>query len=354
MRKIAIPFKLMNNEWNDRPDIEFNIPYDDSRDKELEKFLDFIDLYPNTRINLEFKNEINFQHLKIINKASDNIYVRLGANQLLQMKSLSENGYKFFLGKDLMVYNYASLASFIKFGVTDVYIGDDLCYNLKEVKEFCDAANVKLRLVLNRIPMSTIDRGQDPTGAIFRPEDVYSLKQYFDTYEFDCGKPYNWKRHRVLYTTYFVKSKWNGDLREINPDIKFPLLDNCLSDDFSYYKFNCGRKCLKLENGYYNCSICYKNLDMAKKLESLSIIRKNNKARNKNTLKMHPEAYERINKKLASIGKDNPEAEKYKELFDTLEIPVFWVAGKACYQLDPCVIDDNEGCVISNEEGESE
>lgn len=96
MRKIAIPFKLMNNEWNDRPDIEFNIPYDDSRDKELEKFLDFIDLYPNTRINLEFKNEINFQHLKIINKASDNIYVRLGANQLLQMKSLSENGYKFF------------------------------------------------------------------------------------------------------------------------------------------------------------------------------------------------------------------------------------------------------------------
>lgn len=64
---------------------------------------------------------------------------------------------------------------------------------------------------------------------------------------------------------------------------------------------------------------------------------------------MTQDRYDRINQKLLSITKDDPEAKECKKILDMLEIPVFWVSGKATYQLDPCVIIEN-----NEAEGESE
>lgn len=331
LKHIGIPFKLMNDEWNNRPDIEFNIPYNDSRKDELEKFLDFVELYPKVRINLEFKNEVNVQHLNVINKAYSNVYVRLKAKDWGAIRELRSNKHKFFFDSEQPAYNLTMLDAYAELGVTDVYIADDLCYNLKETKDRCEKYDIKIRLVLNHIPMTTPGRGYDATSIIFRPNDMNYLKMYFDTFEFDCGKPYDWKKHRVLFMTYFIKQRWEGELSEINPDIRIPLDNRTLSDDFSYYRMNCKRRCDR-------CNICNNLYLTSERLHDLKIVRKRNKRKEKNELYMTQDKYERVNNRLLSITKDNPEAKKYKEVFDALEIPIVWMAGKATYQLDPCVV----------------
>lgn len=47
-------------------------------------------------------------------------------------------------------------------GVTDVYITDDLCYNLEMVRRACNKYNIRTRLIINRIPSSRPDKGIDP------------------------------------------------------------------------------------------------------------------------------------------------------------------------------------------------
>jgi hypothetical protein len=340
LNRIALPYRISNDSsWNKRPDIEFNIPYDDHRNKELDKFLNFLEVYPNTRINIEFLSEVNMEHLGVINKISDNVYVRVKVKDLPFVKQLSEKEFKFFFDNELKAYNYATLNSFIAAGVTDVYIADDLCYNLQEVKDYCEERNVNIRLVLNKIPMTTMDKGSNPTSIMYRPNDTDYLKQYYDTFEFYCGNPYDWRMHEALYTTYFIKREWIGELSELNHDIRLPLNNVTLDDDYSFYRMNCelkcthGRPCRKCENLY----------EMADKMYSLQIRRKKNKVRSDSTIKMGRKQFDKANRELAKINKKAPLAGDLKVAFETIGIPVYWSTGKDCYQLDACVIADEEG-----------
>lgn len=337
MKTIGIPYKLMNDKWNDRPDIEFNIPYDDTRKDELEKFIDFLDLYPNTRINIEFKNEINLQHMKVINKTSENVYVRVKAKDFVIVGDLRKEKCNFFVDSEIPAYNLSMLHTYIALGVTDVYIADDLCYNLQKVRNLCFDNGVRLRTVLNRIPMTTFDRGISPKSPFYRPNDIDYLKMYFDTFEFDCGKPFDWRKFNTLYTTFFIKKDWDGDLSEINLDMRMSLDNRSLTDDFSYYKMNCDRRCDE-------CNICYNMMCMHQKLQGLNIVRRNNKRKQKNAFYMTEERFDRINDRLAAIS-DKDKAAACREVFDLFELPVVWIAGKGTYQLDPCVIlnDESEG-----------
>ena len=174
---ISVPYKLNNDDWNDKPWVEFDIPYDDERPNVLDKFLDFVKLYPKRRINVCFKNQINMQHLFIMNKASDDIYVRIKVKDVPHVKELVEEGHKFFFDSELPAYNYSTLESLCSLGTTDIYIADDLCYDLKTVKKYCEEHGVYMRTILNQIPMTTPDRGSNPKSMFWRPNDIDYLTQ---------------------------------------------------------------------------------------------------------------------------------------------------------------------------------
>lgn len=336
MSNIAIPFALDNLKWNERKDIEFNIPYDDKRDKELDKFLDFIDQFPDVRINLEFKSGINISHLNIINKVTDNVFVRLAAQDFPKAKEMKENNIKFFGGMEYPVYSFSLLESFINLGMTDIYIADDLCYCLDDARHICDKYDIGMRTVLNRIPMTTPTRGSNPDDIIYRPNDIDYLKKYFDCFEFDCGKPYAWNKHNVLYRAFFEQKEWLGPLNEINDDVSY-LLDNLtLQQDYSLYRMNCNRKC---DHGR-TCNKCKNMYESAQKLAKLGIVRKRFKTNS--SIKMGIQQYDKINSFLSTIDKDDDKVEVYKEIFEKLDLPLVWMEANACYQLNPSVLLEEE------------
>ena len=47
-------------------------------------------------------------------------------------------------------------------GVTDVYIADDLCYDLLNVRKACDKLNLSVRWILDVIPSGTVNKNADP------------------------------------------------------------------------------------------------------------------------------------------------------------------------------------------------
>ena len=75
-------------------------------------------------------------------------------------------------------------------GVSDIYISDDLFYNLEKVKQFTVANDIQIRMVLNRAASTSPDRNNDIRGPFVSPRDMDILEQYIDIGEFDCGIGY--------------------------------------------------------------------------------------------------------------------------------------------------------------------
>lgn len=262
---MAVPFKYRNDAVNDAAS-EFNIKFFKSKNK-LEDLIAFIKEYEDKTINISFPEGIHMPTLVSVNTISDNIKVRIDAADILSTKELADEGVKFFFDKDIPATNFCELASFIDLGVSDVYVNNDLVYHMTDVHEICESKGVKIRCILNRIPITAPNKNLNPKSMVFRPQDIDVLAQYFDVFEFDCGDPYQWNKHDVYARTFFEKKKWNGDLSEINPDINFDFNDKRVIPAFTEFKLDCGRRCDSRPNA--KCDRCGNQQKLQKKLEEI-------------------------------------------------------------------------------------
>lgn len=263
--KIATPFQLhckyedVISEWN----IHYN-PYKYTENDKLnqaselqkesinlfDKLINFVEQNQNKRINISVPsgNKNALQHLYGLNKIHDNIYVRLNIYQSSYIEQLKNNNMKFFFDNTVPVTSYSLLDNMIYIGVSDVYIADDLCYNLENVSNRCKQDNVQIRLILNHIPATNSLSFSDVRAPIFTPRHFEALDKYIDVAEFDCfyeqeSDAYNWSMFKVLYNAWFEKHDWYNDLREINLDLEIPYPVRTELPNFIERKLNCGRRC---------------------------------------------------------------------------------------------------------------
>lgn len=257
---IACPFKINNEEINDVIS-EFNILFFKSRNR-LEDLIDFIQTYDTKRINIEFPEGVHIPILLSITKISGMIYVRLKASDIMSVQELKKNNIRFFFDASLPVYNYTNLESFINLGVSDVYISDDLCYDMEEVSKICAAKNVSIRLILNHIPATSLDKSTNPKSPIYGPQDMDVILKYYDMFEFDCGEHYDWAMFDVLYRAWFVRKYWHGQLNEINSDVLLDYHNDTIYPNFAEYKMTCGRRCSKRASN--PCNKCEQTVALGK------------------------------------------------------------------------------------------
>lgn len=256
--KLAIPFHL-DYQLNDRVQ-EFNVLFD-CKVNRLGKMLEFLEVYSDAQINISFKNWDSSIAYSIL-KTAENVGVVLSVEQLKYAAELKEKRYKFYLDRDMGAYNYESLDFLINLGVSDVYILDDLWFTLPNTHEICENNGVKIRLVLNRIPSTTPNRGVNPKAPIFIPNMFQYLNQFVDMFEFDLGKTPNWNYCDVLYKYWFNNKQWLGQLYEINEDVQFDLPASSMFPDLARYKLTCGKRCISHPDN--TCNKCNQYLDIAK------------------------------------------------------------------------------------------
>lgn len=265
--QLAIPFHYPNDEANSVA-TEFNILFFQSRNR-VEDLIEFVQEYKDKRINISFPEGIHMPTLKSIYAVSDNVYVRLKATDMMMLPEIQEKDFKFFFDATMSANNYTNLDAFIRLGISDIYFADDLAYNLPELSKYCHSKNVKLRLILNKIPATSFDKGINPRSPIFRPQDIDLINKYVDTYEFDCGEPYDWAKFNVLYRTWFERKSWHGQLSEINDDIHMSFHNDTIYPNLTDYKITCGRKCNQRTGTY--CKKCNQWLEIGEIFEDKRI-----------------------------------------------------------------------------------
>lgn len=268
---LAIPFAI-NNKYNDVAD-EFNIVFRQSYDDSLAKLIEFIELYPDKRINLEM-DTFNIDICNIINRRHPNFYIKLKYNNLRfrDKKSvpkiinlLQENNIRYYFSD--FVKNVEELELFTKtLGAWEFYIAGDLLYRLPDVREYCDENGIGIRFIPNLAYAMRIEECTNPRTFYIPPDCFSYFEHYFDSIEFNMMRRYNWQEFGVYYRAWIEKERWHGDLREIihNLGIRIPN-DQFDGLDLLRFKIMCGRKCSI--QPHCKCRKCESFLELAYDLE---------------------------------------------------------------------------------------
>ena len=215
----------------------------------------YASMFKDKRINVCFKDvEIDMRELENLCIKYDNVYVRITPDTLKAVPQLKEKNIRFFLDNTMMINSYSLLEYAIQLKPTDIYIGEELLYNLNEVRATCNANNIKIRMVLNRAPVLAQVITLNYTVPVFRPQDYHFLNEYIDCGEFDCGEKYDWTKAKVLYQKWYVDHAWDDELVYLNTDIAFPYPTSSMPVELVKYRSNCKHRCVMFADNH--CGKC--------------------------------------------------------------------------------------------------
>ena len=236
----------------------------DQTQNKLDNLFDFLTKYKDIRFNI-LPKDMTKQQMLVADSVNPNIYFRIAQSEDIEFFDfLKENNLKFFLDYPAAASCFTSLEQQILLGVTDVYIADDLCYNLEKAKKACEKHGVRTRMVLNLIPSRRYDKSTNPKTPYFIPETVDELSKYIDVGEFDSS---SWAKITTYYKIWFQRQEWKEDLRFIYKDLELDIPNQSLIPNFLYFKMNCGYKC-----SYGSpCNKCEQFVEIAKNLASKNI-----------------------------------------------------------------------------------
>ena len=157
---------------------------------------------------------------------------------------------------------------FLSLNVTDIFIAESLCFNLRNCSLQAKRKGKKLRSYCN-VCESSWEEGESLKSFFIRPEDIDVYNQYIDTFEFF---PFNRKldatRLNTLYQIYTKDKKWSGQLSEIIDGYEGNEDNRFIIPRFGEIRPNCKKRCLESEN----CYICDRIIDLSKTLKDKNIM----------------------------------------------------------------------------------
>lgn len=174
--------------------------------------------------------------------------------------------------------SWTTFLSYIDRGFSDIYIGDELGFDLINVYSIAKENKVKIRVIPN-YAFSLWSNIPQVKKFFIRPEDIDFYSPFIDVLEMLGSQKSNPAIESLLYKTYKKDKKWfGGSLDEIIIDLELPVLDGrYVHKDFSEKRIQCQRRCLK--GG--KCRICDKIIDLAKTLKDQGLEVKQIKKKNK-------------------------------------------------------------------------
>lgn len=238
------------NEWN----IKYN-----SKDTTL---LEFLDLYRTKRINLFIEDEeVDFVFLTELCNKYSNLYIKFKGDYYFDKIIENKPNFKFFF--DTQISDWDVLIGVLKMGATDVYIVENLAFEIDKVAEIVHSYNAKVRVFPN-IAQSKWNETSALKKFFIRPEDIEDYSNYIDVIEF-----YNVdKKIDIYYNIYCKKQKWFGKLNEIIIDFNSEIDNKYIIPRFAEMRIKCGKNCLK--GGH--CRRCEVIEELSNSLEQSELI----------------------------------------------------------------------------------
>lgn len=238
---------------------QFNITF---KDKPAE-LLYFLDKYAKTqRVNIICDKQIRKDDIELIAalyQKGYNIAASLEEADADYIKILKEFNVPFYL--QLHVNSWDALQYCINLGVSDVFITEEMGFDLKRIVKLTRPANIQIRCYANisqiQYPYAENDGLK---GFYIRPEDWREYSEYVDVIEFYKSVDIQ----KVLYEAYFIAKEWDGPLKEIIKGLKNSVNNYyLLTDEFAKRRIQCRKKCIKGEK----CQLCERLVSLANTIE---------------------------------------------------------------------------------------
>lgn len=155
------------------------------------------------------------------------------------------------------------LYAYIKREVTDVYIVENLAFNIKEIGEYCHRKNVNVRIIPNMTQYAAGQKDLIPAPCRFfvRPEDIDVYEPYVDVFEFIAPND----RLSVLFKVYKSK-QWLGDLDKLIIGLGEEFLNNGLIPNFGIERTKCKHRCMREQ-----CFLCIDMQRVAKQFDNSGV-----------------------------------------------------------------------------------
>ncbi len=232
--------------------------------KSSTKAIDFIELYNDRRIiflvNLN-EPKASLQQVIDVAIAAKEKYPQSDFAIMTSLEALTPDIVTLLKEKKVdcfcvnMAGNWIDFLKLANLGFSDVYIGDDLGFDLKRLSKVAKELQVKLRVFPNAAHSVWNDMPSIKKFFI-KPEDIAIYEDFIDVIEFFCNTP---AIEKTLYSIYKDRMKWTGSLGDIISGLNLDLTSNSLVDNFTLGRINCARKCLKGNA----CNRCDKALELA-------------------------------------------------------------------------------------------
>ena len=233
--------------------------------------LDFLKLYENKRVNIyiadlqEFIENKEIEKLKAIyNSGITNFAIKLPIYDKDAITMIKETTIPFFIDK--RVNNWDLFNGYVDLGVSDIYIVEELCFEIDKVAKIAHEKNVKIRTFPN-VAQSQWEDLPDIKKFFIRPEDIDIYSKYIDVIEF-FGRD---EQIATYYKIYAKDKQWFGQLKEIIIGLNSDIDSRYIIPKFAEKRLSCGKNCLK--GG--KCAICDRIIDLSKTLEKTNIMVKN-------------------------------------------------------------------------------
>lgn len=251
--KYCIEF-AKNFEYIDEID-EIFIQYK-SNNEALEKFIEkFKEKRILIKLNFEDFNEFIDDNIQIdfFKEIRDKYNINIGFilpayeldGSIKVFNILKENNLPSFFST--MVHSWDMLTGLARMGVSDMYIVEELGFELDKVAAILHEQGIQIRCYPN-IAQSAHRDIQDIKKFFIRPEDVELYEKYIDIFEFYGSN------NNLYYKVYAKEKKWFGKLNEIIFDFDDNLDSRCIVPEFAEVRSRCGKKCMKGNP----CKICEK------------------------------------------------------------------------------------------------
>lgn len=237
---------------------ELNIPYQ-------KNLLDFIQEHQNQRINITIDptDIINFKECVDMVKQNnlENIYLRCSKIDKDAIDFMQNNNIKYFFS--IPTDNWETFLNFIELKVTDIYIIEELCFDLIRVSTIAHNNGVNLRTFPN-VSQYKWENLPALKSFFIRPNELDAYEPYFDTLEL-LGDT---EKIDIIYEIYSKDRKWMGKLKEIIAGFQSDIDNKHIIPQYTKRRIDCQRNCLK--GG--KCSMCDTVESLAKTLAETPII----------------------------------------------------------------------------------
>lgn len=162
--------------------------------------------------------------------------------------NFEENGIRYFFDQHCSCWD--ALYGLTLLGASDVYVTEEMCFDLSAISAFCKPRGVKVRIIPNVAQYGghgIAHKIPDMVKFFVRPEDTSLYEPFVDVFEL-------WGESNKLSVYYeiYKQEQWLGQIGDLIIGFTDDVPNSGIMTHFAGIRLNCRKKCLQGKK----CDIC--------------------------------------------------------------------------------------------------